>query len=92
MLWLSITGIVALFIVWMTYKRYPIRKAKKASNVVHLDHYRKNGHKKSVQKDQKCGRCNKYKKLHFYADSVGEITGLCKECENNDKSKKMLRI
>ncbi|WP_211745132.1 hypothetical protein [Paenibacillus sp. Marseille-Q4541] len=92
MLWLSIIGIAALSLLYIGYQRKTSRKVKKASNLVHLDQFRKNRDKQSVQKVQKCGKCNKYKRLHFYADPVGKITGLCKECENNESSKKMLRI
>lgn len=92
MLWLSIIGIVASCCTWITYRRYHVSKVKKSSNVVYLDHYRKNDHNKKMQKVQKCEKCNKYKRLHFYASPSGKVTGLCKECEYNDKSNKMLRI
>ncbi|MBD7967958.1 hypothetical protein [Paenibacillus gallinarum] len=92
MLWLAIIGIVALFFIWLTYKRFRIGKAEKTSNVVYLDHYRKMNQNKTMKKVQKCEKCNKYKRLHFYASPSGKITGLCKECEVNNKSNQMLRI
>lgn len=92
MLWLSIIGIIALFFIWKIYTRYRIRKTAQASNVVYLNQYRKSNQKRTMQKVQKCEKCNKYKRLHFYADPAGKITGLCKECDHNEKSNMMLRL
>ncbi|SFS59921.1 hypothetical protein SAMN04488601_1012361 [Paenibacillus sp. 453mf] len=78
---------VAAVVMIITALRWKSRqRSKKKNNVIYLKNVRKQ------RTLQKCSKCNKKSKLQFYSDSSGNVSGICKECEGNMNTQKMLPL
>ncbi|MCM3784096.1 hypothetical protein M3231_14025 [Neobacillus mesonae] len=87
MLWYMLFGIGAIcIIITLGIKLKQRREKSSRSNVIYLKDVR------MQTKLQKCYKCKKAKKLRFYSDPSGKVTGICKECETQAGGQKMLPL
>lgn len=77
-------AVVVLITIVLRWKKR--QQAKSRNNVIYLKNVRKQ------RTLQKCSKCNKKGKLRFYSDPSGNVTGMCKECEGNLNTQKMLPL